>query len=388
MPESAGRPQVAVVQRALRRYRQPFFDELRRQLDDVGIDLRVLYSVYRNPPANHEERGDSATLSWAQPVPSWVWPPKTNKLVWQPALGHLRDVDLVVVEQASGALLNYVLFAHQAIGRARVALWGHGRNFDSAQRSRGGEVLKRWLSTRPHWWFAYTDEAAGVVADLGFPRDRITVVQNATDSRALADRVDGFDDQRLEEHARRHGITGSNVGLFLGSLVGRRRIEFLLAAADDVRRAVPDFELIVAGGGRLASTVEEAARTRPWLRSVGPVFGDDLAAWLRTAKVAMVPGWVGLSVVDCFAGGLPMVTSDSGAHGHPPEFGYIVDGHNGRVVSDGGNPAVYADAVTRLLIDEPTRKTLVQGCLESRERYTVEAMAQRFREGIQAALRR
>jgi glycosyltransferase involved in cell wall biosynthesis len=379
-----GRAQVTIVQRTLRRYRQAFFDGLRTQLAHDGIDLRLLYSVYRNPPASHVERGDAATLPWAQAIPSRTWPPGSTKLVWQPALRQLGDADLVIVEQASGLLLNYVLFARQGMGRTRVALWGHGRNFNPSETTGGGETVKRLLSRRAHWWFAYTDLSAQLIEDLGFPPERITVVRNATDTRDLAQRVERVSDGQLGDFLRRNRIMGSNVGLFLGSLVRKRRIGFLIDAAERVRDSVPDFELVVAGGGVLAGEVQAAGESRPWLRYLGPVFGDDLACLLRVAKVLAVPGWVGLVVVDGFAAGVPLVTSRSGAH--PPEVSYIEDGRNGRMVDDRGDPAAYAQAIVDLLLDDTGRKALVEGCLAARKLYSVENMVQQFTDGVRSAL--
>ena len=91
--------------------------------------------------------------------------------------------DLVVVEQANRQLVNYRLLLRSALRhRPRVVFWGHGGNLQaSGPLAALGERIKRSLSRRAHWWLAYTEGSADRVAALGFPRDRITVVQNAVE---------------------------------------------------------------------------------------------------------------------------------------------------------------------------------------------------------------
>ncbi len=372
--------QVAIVQQSVRRYREGFYRDLRAALADEGIELRLLHST---PPADQDPRGDGIRIPWAERVPLYRLPFGGRRLAWQACLSRLRQADLVIVEQASQFLLNYLLLAAQQMGRTRVAYWGHGRSF-SASASSTGELLKRWTSRRPYWWFAYTEETAEIVASLGFPPDRITVVRNAIDTGELERQLDAVTEEDVIATAKDLDIGGGNVAMFLGTLDEGKRLDFLLEAVDRVHSEMMDFEFIVAGNGASAGMIEEALRSRPWMRYVGHRAGEDLAPLLRLSKLLLVPGWVGLVVVDSFTAGLPLVASASGAH--PPEIAYLQDGVNGRLVDDGGDPARYAKAVVELLSDEQRRQVLVAGCIEASRRYSAEDMAARFAAGIVGAL--
>ena len=59
------------------------------------------------------------------------------------------------------------------------------------------------------------------------------------------------------------------VGLFCGSLHREKRLDYMIAAADRVRKACRDFHLVVMGDGPCADEISVAARTRPWLHWVG-----------------------------------------------------------------------------------------------------------------------
>jgi glycosyltransferase involved in cell wall biosynthesis len=172
--------------------------------------------------------------------------------------------------------------------------------------------------------------------------------------------------------------------VFVGGLYKEKRLEFLIAACDLIRSAVPDFHVIVIGTGRDAHILEAAAASRPWLHILGPKFGMEKTELVSLGKVWLMPGLVGLAILDSFAYELPLITTDLPYHS--PEIDYLEDGVNGLVVSDSNSEASYADAVIGLLQDETKRQNLVQGGLASRNKYSIEEMARRFADGVQNAL--
>jgi hypothetical protein len=173
---------VTVVYRWLPHYRVPFYEALRTELDRRGVTLRLLHG---EPTAEEATRQDTGSIPWAHLIDSRVISVGTRSLLWQRCGSLLRGSELVIVEQASKLLLNYMLLAAQWMGGPKVAFWGHGRNFRREGASRLGEAVKRLSSRWPHWWFAYTEGSAEIVRDLPYPADRITVVQNAIDTTEL-----------------------------------------------------------------------------------------------------------------------------------------------------------------------------------------------------------
>lgn len=371
---------VAIVQQAVFHYRQRFFELLRERLEADGIELVLVHS--NDPPA--EDVWESVVeLPWSHRVALRRFRVGRRELLWQPCWDLLRDCDLVIVEQGSRHLLNYLLLAEQLLGRRKVALWGHGRNLKVAEASRLGEALKSRWSRRVHWWFAYNAATAGIVAGLGFPERRITVVDNAIDTRALVDEVTTVSADDVARTRSEFGLSGRHVGLYLGGLAPAKRLDDLFAAADLVRVEVPDFELVVAGAGPEEPKVRALASTRPWVHVVGTRRGADKARLLAVSQLLLVPAAAGLVVLDSFAAGVPIVV---GARcGHGPEVAYLEHGVNGWLVEDGGSPVQYGRAVARLLQDETRRTSLREGCRRSAGRYTVEGMVDRFVAGITRA---
>lgn len=371
-----------MVNAQMDRYRIPFYDLLRADLASRGIELEVVYGVTNKRGA---ERSAPVELEWGRRVDSQLFRIGGRTLSWQPCIDLAREADLVIVEQASKRLLNYVLLARQLAGRGRVAFWGHGRNFQRTTMSPTGEAIKRRISRLPHWWFAYNDLSARVVRELGFPADRITPVQNAIDTRwliAANHRLDAARVTRLRDELALHG---RHVAIYCGGIYPEKRPHFAVQAALAVRCMLPDFELLVVGDGVDAGILRQAAEEHPWIHFLGPRFDDDKVACFALAQVFFLPGLVGLGILDSFALETPMVASRSAEHS--PEIDYLQHEVNGILVDDEGSVDSYAKAVAGLLTDERERRRLVAGCRKAQQRYTIEEMAARFAAGVVEALR-
>lgn len=375
-------PRVTIAQRVMTHYRVPFFTALRDRLTAAGIHLDVIHG---QPTADEESLGNSGTLPGARVIRNRYLEIGDRSLCWQPCLGLIRTSDLVVVEQASRLLLNYVLLARRAVGGPSVAWWGHGRNLGSQPGSRLGETLKQRLAHRADWWFAYTDRTRAHLTAMGVNPGRITVVQNATDTRMVARRRAEIGPQERESLRRSIGLGDGPVGVVLGSLYPAKRPAFVLAAADRIRAVIPDFQLVVIGSGPDKSIIDDAAGSRPWVHVLGALTGDSMVDAAAIGDVLLNPGVVGLAVLDAFALELPMITIAGGGHG--PEIEYLENGENGMVLPRDTTAATYAAAVAGVIGDDRELARLRAGCRNAAHRYTVEAMADNFSAGIHAAFR-
>jgi L-malate glycosyltransferase len=361
---NARRPRVLVVQERLPHYRVPFFEQLRPRLASVGVDLSVAHGRGHGAIAR---RGDEVELPWAHVLENRVIGLGRRSIVWQPVLRLAAEADLLIVEQASRMAVNYPLLARQSLGGTPVAFWGHGANLqtDGSLVSRLSEAAKSRYSQLPKWWFAYTEGSARRVEAVGFARERITVVQNAVDTSLI---------EATEAERDPHRC------IYVGSLFHAKRLDLVFAAADIVAADVPEFRLAVVGDGLERGYVEQAASSRPYVDYLGAKFGKELAVELKRSSLMLMPGHVGLGVLDAFAAGLPVVT----AHGmaHSPEFEYLEDGVNALITEPTG--AALAAALRRGLEPSVRGPLSVTAAALSR-RYTLDQMTHNFVAGVQAA---
>ncbi len=376
------RPRVLIAYKSLPRYRVPFFEALRDRLAEDRVDLSL---VYGQGTPREAARNDGARLEWAISRHNKVLLVGGREVIWQPCLAEARSADLVIVEQASRLLLNYALLGLQAAGHVNVAFWGHGANLQARTANTPSERLKRRVSRLPHWWFAYTEGSKNRVTALGYPPERVTVVQNAQDTEQLADAVAAVSLRERDRFRAEHDLGEGPVGLFLGSLSRDKRLDFLLDAAARIAADRPDFRLLVAGEGEERARVLAAAEAHHWIRYLGRVNGlQERALVLAASDALLMPGLVGLVALDSFAAGVPLLTT--AVDFHSPEIEYMQHDVNGVIAPDPGDPAAYAGFAIELMTSEEKRPRLLEGCLEARRTFTLASMVDRFEDGVQAAL--
>lgn len=366
---------VCIVQRRLTHYRVPLFSALRETLAKRGIELELL--VGRGTPVE-EKKHDTGELPWAKTIPTYYL--AGGRFCWQPVGRWLDGADLVVVTQENKLLLNHLLMLMPR--QFKLAFWGHGANLQSDDPNGLKERFKRWSTNRVDWWFAYTRMSADLVMQAGFPSDRITVLNNAVDTAELQRQRQSVTPE--ETHALRAalGFGAGPVGVFVGSLYADKRLDFLFAAAEAIRREVPDFQLLIVGEGPERGKVQAWCAAKPWANHVGARLGREKVAYMSVAQVMLNPGLVGLGILDAFVCGVPMLTTDCGIHS--PEIAYLENGVNGVMTTD--NLDAYVETTVSLLRDARALNAHSEGCAASAKEYTVENMAIRFADGIERCL--
>ncbi|MFF5013630.1 glycosyltransferase family 4 protein [Streptomyces sp. NPDC001165] len=372
---------VLIVPPYLPEYRVTFFERLTSRMRDHGVAVTVAHG---SPTGSLARRGDTGSLSGALALPQRAFRVGGRTLLWR-NLGELaRRCDAVVLEQALRNLEAYPLLVRARLhGGPAVCLWGHGGTYTHRQRA-AERAAKDALTRRADWFFAYTKGGARYAVRAGMPADRVTVVRNSVDTTALQAALAQVTPQQLRDFRARHGLTAGRSAFFMGGLDTPKRIPFLLAAAELTARRLPGFRLVVAGDGAQRRLVEEAA-ARPGTPVVylGPIQDARRKALLGAAcDVLLMPGAVGLVAVDALALSTPVVTTPDAAHG--PEFEYLEEGRNARVVL--GDESEFADATAALLIERTRLEALRRACQEDSVQYSGEAMSARFAEGLLTVL--
>jgi glycosyltransferase involved in cell wall biosynthesis len=370
------RPIVTIIYRCLPQYRVDFFSRLREQLDVDGIDLQLVYGRNRDVP-----RQDERDIDWGIPVENRALELFKLKLLWQPLPRRIRDSKLIILLQENKILSNYSVLASAPLRRQKVAFWGIGLDVTTSPGTLANR-FKRTYSSWVHWWFAYTSSVARTVAEMGFPPERITVVQNAIDTRGLVEETQRVPPEKVEQLRREMGIGSGLVGLFCGALYEEKRIGFLLEACPLIKKRVPGFEMVFVGAGPLSPVVQAAAAKTDWIHYAGAKFNNDRVPYFKMADVCLMPGLVGLVVLDCFATELPLVTTDY--QFRTPEIEYVESGKNGIVA--GNSMDTFVDDAVRVLNSQSMRMTLKEGCRQAASQYTLETMVSRFAGGIQQAV--
>jgi glycosyltransferase involved in cell wall biosynthesis len=154
----------------------------------------------------------------------------------------------------------------------------------------------------------------------------------------------------------------------------RKRIHDLVAAFRML--GLSDVGLVLAGPddeGLLDAVSGEG------IYKVGPVYGADRLQLLASCDVYCLPGAMGLSIVDAFHCGLPVVTENVK---HGPEIMYLKDSENGFIV-EVGNIEALASRLRLLLTNDQLRGEFA---VRAREVISGDGSIDRMCEGFVQAL--
>lgn len=382
----AKRKSVAIVTKAIPHYRVALFNGLDARLK-MGSTSLTVFADYALPHFHVSDGLEQVDCAIRVPHsylgPSHLAERTSIRLpYWQPIFRQLLLFDFVILEQSNSSLLNYLLFARRRLlsKSPKIGLWGHGTNLQMREAG-----LRRWIKVtqcrQADHWFGYTEVSADILRRLGVNDDIITIVNNSVDTSAIKMASDM--DVRLIEHRKSELQLGSSpVAVFCSRLSKNKALPFVIDACRSARERIGDFSLLVIGDGHYGPWLREQAEKESWIHPLGALYGSEKAKMLALCDVFLLPSLVGLSIIDSFAAGLPLLSARF--NNHSPEIAYLKDGVNG-LMTDATVDA-YSDAIVRVLSDQKFRKRLSRAARQSAETNSIEAMIENVARGIEQAL--
>jgi glycosyltransferase involved in cell wall biosynthesis len=304
-------------------------------------------------------------------------------------LSPRSEVDLSSAWRLSKIIASYrpdVVHAHDphAVAMASMALSFQGRAASPplvASRRVDFHLQKHSFSRWKYRQVALFVAASAAIRDIlvrdGIPAARVVVVH------------DGIDVERVTKvpaadiHQTFWFPKGAPVIVNVGALVNHKGQKFLIDAMAQVRRHIPDAQLVIFGEGDLREALKRQIHELGLDKHVLLAgFRDDVLGLTRSADLfvmSSVTEGLGSAVLDAMALGLPVVGTRAGGI---PEA--VDDGVTGRLVPPGRADAL-ADAIVLMLRDPATRRHMGEA---GRERVNAEFGVDRLVEGTLAAYRR
>ena len=371
---------LLIIQQYVPRYRVSLFEQLHECLKSQKIDLHVVYSA---PSARDAARQDAQELGQIGSHVKTRWLKLGGKSVSlknvQNTISELKP-DYIIIEQATKNLENWLLLLKGKLPNGiPIALWGPGRAPGEASQGKSSK-LKSIMTNKGDWFFAYTSVGVDFVVSRGFNSDRVTIVQNSTDTGALVAQLNQIGNEDLSSWETLHGLTRERTGLFLGGVDSRKGIDFLLQSAISVAEQLPDFVLLVGGVGSDSQKVMDLQKNGGPVRYLGRVDDMEKAMALKSASVLLIPEWVGLVAVDSIVSSTPLVTTNHPSHA--PEFDYLESGVTCLVTSHNVNE--YSMAVVNLLENPEKMEEMQASAIISTPKLQLTNTVENFCSGIQA----
>lgn len=203
--------------------------------------------------------------------------------------------------------------------RKKAIYWGHGRDLRDRQAT-----LKNAAYTLEHWIcdaiILYAGHLRKYVHSMF--HDKVFIANNTLNMVSHGTQTYRKDAILAKYHIK----TPKNI-ICMGRMQKRKKLEDLLMAFDLFDRK--QFGLILIGPDMHGILREVQADN---IYKFGPIYGEERLALLSAADVFCLPGAIGLSIVDAFFCGLPIVTEQGE---ESPEIMYLRDGVNGFIVPKG-----------------------------------------------------
>jgi glycosyltransferase involved in cell wall biosynthesis len=356
---------IALLQTALPDYRRPMVELLTDRLD-----CRLV--VYA---------GDDyfdASVRTALPLQAGVARMGNHfigrrNLLWQSGCWReLVRADVVVAELNPRVLSTWaVLLVRRLAGRATI-LWGHAwpRSGPGARSDLLRHVMRKLATSI----VVYTETQAKQLRER-MPGARVVAAPNALLPAALP-------------ACPQVAVLDSFV--FVGRLVPAKKPLLLLEAFLSALPALPEeTRLVFVGDGPLRPTVEKVARQAEASRRVvvtGHISDTGgLARIYARALASVSPGYVGLSLVQSLAFGVPMIVARD--EPHSPEIEAAVAGFNCRYFESDRREelaAALVDAAKGVSVWAAPRSAIAADCVA---RYSLEVMVDRLAGAIEDARR-
>lgn len=277
----------------------------------------------------------------------------------------------IIILWVNHELQFYPILLLAKVMKVRLIHWGHRRNLQ-----RNHDLLNNIVYSFEHWLddaiILYGEHLRKYVSKRFQPK---TFVANNTLNMTIYKSVRA---PRKDVKERYQIYTNRNI-ICLGRLQRRKRINDLILALRQLDD--DDVGLILAGPdseGVLANIKDRK------IFKVGAIYGEDSLDLLSAADVCCIPGAIGLSIVDAFYCGLPVVTEKVN---HGPEIMYLKDGVNGFLVPPGDIDQLAAK-LRLLLSDDIMRERFSRAAKnEVMTNGHIDRMAEGFRDALQYVCR-
>jgi len=229
-----------------------------------------------------------------------------------------KDCDVI---HANWTLSAFCVRLARVFHRRPYVVTVQGSDMFNAAKRAGIRTLTSWALKGAKKVLALSRALSEEVAGLGIPADRIAIVPNGVDtSRFIA----SLDVQR------------EPIILFVGSLIDRKGVAYLVEAFHRLSQQVPDYRLVIVGEGSLKNSLVDLVQQRNLTERVlftGPQSQEQVRSWMQRARVFVLPSLEegqGVVVLEAMACGTPCVGTQVG--GIPdmlvPEVGLLVPPEN------------------------------------------------------------
>ena len=369
---------VQIVQPVVPEYKAPFFELLAKK---NGYEIEVWASI---------ESFDGIKSAECEFVRAEGWHKLVGVAYWQCGVKlspHLESGDVLVICGNPRFLSNIPLVWQARRRNIGVVWWGHGW---TAGSNRLRAAMRRRIMQFADTILLYTQAEVERYKQEGFPSEVLFGANNTIDQRPIVGAKANYDSNMVEEFRKNEGVDDKIVVLFCGRLTQKARLEIAIEAIDILNERGGNHLLVVIGDGEELIRLKEMVamkRLDNSIRWLGKMYDIEAKLpWFMVSTCFVYPGAVGLSLLEAFCYGLPVITHKNLAN-QMPEIAALEHGVNGLMFEE-GNADELANCIRKISENNKLREDMSIAAKRTIAReYSIEHMAGRFLDAVDGASR-
>ncbi|MCP4371487.1 MAG: glycosyltransferase family 4 protein [Deltaproteobacteria bacterium] len=343
---------LLVNQARIPHYRIPIYGALGRYLHNYGFEFMVVSDGIQ--PGNPHP----VEFQYVE-IPLSVW--DLTLFIWR------QRIDIIIswVDMKHLYLFPMHFIAKVLLGK-KVIYWGQGR-----------DLLDKEAKIKN---LAYTTEQAICDAIILYAEHLRKYVPHRFHKKVfvanntLSLSYPGLPPDERDNVLEKYGIRTKKNIICIGRMQKRKRLECLVKAFDYMNRSDTGLILVGPDPEGVLNKIDGDN-----IYKLGSIYGDEKFDLLSASDVYCLPGAVGLSIIDAFYCGLPLVTEEGD---ESAEIMYLRNGVNGFVVTR-GNIVEMAQKLQLLLDNDVLRRQFSDAAKrEISENASIDKLCAGFRDAL------
>lgn len=273
-------------------------------------------------------------------------------------ISELKKFNPDIIISAGWDLFSYqTAFFYSKFAGKKYILWSGSTQYEPSWRRTLAFPLVKLMVKGSDAYLAYGTRAKEYLISLGAKPKKIFVAHNTTNVKFFSKEVNLWRKKKARVK-KELGIKTSRVILYVGQLIERKGVNYLIEAFREIKREDNDTSLLIVGYGKL----ETKLRLYVKKERINDIIFAGGVEWEKTPKyyavsdVLVTPSleevW-GLVLNEAMSAGLPIVATD--VAGSAPDL--IKDGVNGFIVKPGSSEEI-SKALLKILTDKNLRKQM------------------------------
>jgi len=239
-----------------------------------------------------------------------------------------KKPDVIICTGFDPHLIHTILLfiAHKIILSKKFIWWSHGT---TGNQGRLGFIFRRFFYKNSDGVLVYSQKGRDNLRNMNVDTDNIKIVGNSLNNEDY-----GFLNLDLPTSAvnphKKFTI------LFCGRITPSKKIDVLIQSLSILKiNHQIDLKCIIIGGGDSSAlkTLTKQLQLEDVVEFTGAKYGNETFPYFLNADLFVYPGGVGLSLLQAFSFGLPVITTDNLIL-HGPEIELLSPGKNGDLCKD------------------------------------------------------